>query len=236
MKHMGPFEELHVYGWSSSYQMFHSLIMWPKRLTTLNFIMPMTWDVFARAGVREKWDLEELEPILRLHKSTLIELTVGTLEKSDLSKFNISDYPALKYLGLSYGATRTETAFLENILPQTLKVFCWDLAVTRFGVYNERLPFDEPEEQFLEVLISKARERKVELEKIVLHFRQEVPRLYGYDLDQLASLAYPWDRVDEIARRTGMCIEYNEPPVTRDQLKDWTKSLREELEAALETG
>lgn len=71
------------------------LVSWPKRIEKFSFIMPITGDDPAHTDLDEPWDLEDIDPIFRLHSQTLTHIKIGTFEKPNWSQLNLGNYPVL---------------------------------------------------------------------------------------------------------------------------------------------
>ena len=170
---------------------------------------------FGQSGVFTEWNLSTFGPLLQIHKSTLTHICIGGLNGDGLTEFDVSDFPVLESLDLTSNATGTQIGLVGNLLAPNLHHFRWDLSMEDQQCVERLSDLDEPQEMWLRTLIRKARQRTVPLQSIEIEYRPNNYLPEPMDMRELKRIKYPWDRIDHIAKDTGVEITYNRPTISK---------------------
>ena len=156
-------------GFLQSLEVLQKLVEWPKSLTRFEFNIAYP-DVHRSRCRYKDWSLRDIGWVLRGHQNTLTHITISSLFHSRLEGFDVSGFQLLESLEISSSATGTDTQLIHNLLPPSLRSFCWDMRLVGGQCMYERSRFGDADEQWLSVLLKAAAERGINLEKLTVRF------------------------------------------------------------------
>ncbi|KAL5337059.1 hypothetical protein BJX70DRAFT_400082 [Aspergillus crustosus] len=225
------FTALRLRSFMQTPQVLESLVRWPTMLESFD-IQYTRGAYYSELGVYTQWDLNTLQPILAIHRTTLKFIGIGGIYIRGLAGFDVRDFPNLQELRLSEATTSpthqnsaANVRHIPNLLAPRLRVFHWDLNLEDQESLETLDSFAQEQEEFLRAVGNEAIKAKCPLQTLKITYTP-------HDFTLNAESQYPWDRIDALDREfqpAGIRVCYNSPRMSRAQFLRNLKRMRGEL-------
>jgi hypothetical protein len=217
-------------------KVLEDLVRWPASLES--FDLEYTFGAcYSRKGLSIEWSLNTLQPILAIHRTTLLSISIRCINFGGLTGFDVRDFPNLQELRLSDATTSpryrnytTDAHLIPNLLAPRLRVFHWDLTLEDQQCSESLGYFSQEEEDFLRAVAHEAIKVKCPLRMLRITYTP-----YTW-LE--SDIQYPWDRMDTLNRElqvAGIQVCYNPPTISHEEFSTQLRRVREEAKRSSNT-
>ncbi|VUC24104.1 unnamed protein product [Clonostachys rosea] len=209
------FTKLKLRNFNSSPSALQALVMWPAKLESFQFAVPLDGDGSWLEGVTA-YNLGIMHSILSHQKDSLTYIRMDQLLEQGLHNFNVTEFHSLKVLWLAHNLTGTDFKSVANLLAPNLEVFHWNMMSEDGDSVQSLDTFDKREEDWLRAFAAAAIARDSTLRQIKIRFYADALILR----EDKTGLEYPWDRMDRIASEIqphGIHLSYSPITVSREE-------------------